>query len=381
MTITNQTNKTIQAGNGTTATFNFAFPIFQASDLKVYKYLTSSTETTHTPLTITTDYTVVISSTTEGGSVTFVETPLATETIAIIRDLAYTQTTDIDLNGNFPEVDVENALDKNDMLAIQLKEQSDRALKISQFFTEDFSGEVQAPSENKALVWKKDLSDAFYIGVSTNDPDEQVANATAQAVIATTQAGLATAAATAAEGYRDEAQAAAASINGDPLWNATKTFSKGDIITVIVSDIPYKYYNLTGTNTATSPESDATNWALYSDKDRVKQDGSNATLSALAATAISNIQKLLTPNYGAAVSKATATTGWTADVNGVFKVVLAVNSGEIKYAYINGAAMFSINSANAGLIESSSVLQVFVGDVVTYSSTASSCTFYPYRTL
>jgi microcystin-dependent protein len=243
MTITNQTNKTIQVGNGVTATFNFSFPIFQASDLKVYKYLTSSTSTTQTPLTITTDYTVTISSTTEGGSVTFVETPLATETIAIIRDLSYTQTTDIDLNGNFPEVDVENALDKNNMLAIQLKEQADRALKISQFFTEDFSGEVQAPDENKALVWKKDLADAYYIGVSTYNPDDLVTNATAQAGIATTQAGIAT---TQAGIATTQAGLSSGFADNSEEW-ATKT----DGI-VSTTDYSAKAYAIGGTGTATN---------------------------------------------------------------------------------------------------------------------------------
>lgn len=249
MTITNQTNKTIQAGNGTTATFNFAFPIFQASDLKVYKYLTSSTETTHTPLTITTDYTVVISSTTEGGSVTFVITPLATETIAIVRDLAYTQTTDIDLNGNFPEVDVENALDKNDMLAIQLKEQVDRALTISQFSNTTI-GDIETPEDRRALIFSDNGDGTFDIVNSEYDPDANVASAASYASAAassassaSSSASSATSSASAASGYATQAEAA--------------------------RDV-----------------------AIAATTNKVDLDGSNATFTSLSTTAISNLTQL-----------------------------------------------------------------------------------------
>jgi len=383
MTVTNQTNKTIQLGDGTTTTFNFSFPIFQASDLKVYKYLTSSTATTHTPLTITTDYTVVISSTTEGGSVTFVVTPLATETIAIVRDLSYTQTTDIDLNGNFPEVDVENALDKNSMLTIQLKEQTDRALVISQFTSTTIGG-VEAPEDRRALIFSDNGDGSFDVVNSEYDPDTQVAGATAQAGIATTQAGLASGYATQSAGYRDEAEdfkdeaeAAAASINGDPLWNATKTFIKGDVTTVIVSDIPYKYYNLTGTNTATSPQSDATNWAFFTDKDRGNKNGSDFTLSALAATAISNVRKILTPNLAAGAS---FTRGNTTTVDGFIQGTISGSTGT-RSITVDSVVIWSWNQSEA--VYAGETLPYFVpsGSVVTTNDAGFTLTFYPCKTL
>ena len=44
-----------------------------------------------------------------------------------------------------------------------------------------------------------------------------------------------------------------------PQWDATETYAAGDIIAHTNGEL---YYNLTGTNTATTPDADATNWLL-----------------------------------------------------------------------------------------------------------------------
>ena len=60
-------------GNGSVVAFAFGFKINDASELKVY--LVDDATNTKVLQTITTDYTLVINTTTEGGTVTFVTAP------------------------------------------------------------------------------------------------------------------------------------------------------------------------------------------------------------------------------------------------------------------------------------------------------------------
>jgi hypothetical protein len=156
MTVTNQTNKTRQHGNGITDTFNFTFPIFEESNLEVYKIDTSVTPEVATLQTITTDYTVDISQTSEGGSVTFVVTPTSDEDVFIKRVMDFKQRVDIETNSNFPENDMEKGLDKSRMLDIQLQENDDRTLKINEFYDGSATFEIPNPEASKVIGWASD---------------------------------------------------------------------------------------------------------------------------------------------------------------------------------------------------------------------------------
>ena len=125
MTVTSLVNKVREQGDGIVVDFDFAFPIFNASELEVYKVVRATDVTTLK--TITTDYTVSINTVTEGGTVTFVVAPSATQDSFIKRVMPLTQTSAIPTESNFPETAVENEFDKSRMIDIQLQEQIDRS--------------------------------------------------------------------------------------------------------------------------------------------------------------------------------------------------------------------------------------------------------------
>jgi hypothetical protein len=153
MTVSNQTNKTRQSGDGSTVTFNFSFPIFNNTDIEVYKIDTSTTPESSALQTITTDYTVTISDTSEGGSVTYVVAPTSDEDAFIKRVLPFTQTTNIEINSNFPEENVEDEFDKSRMLDIQVQEETDRTLKVNEFYSGSASFEIANPEASKVIGW------------------------------------------------------------------------------------------------------------------------------------------------------------------------------------------------------------------------------------
>lgn len=103
MTVEVTSSYTRAAGNGLTTVFNFPFKIFDATDLVVRDFLDSTgVPTTKTNVT---DYTVAISSTGEGGTVTFVAAPASGHTIDIRRTVNLTQSEDIRNQGRFlPEI-------------------------------------------------------------------------------------------------------------------------------------------------------------------------------------------------------------------------------------------------------------------------------------
>ncbi len=144
MSTTVETNKVTFTGNGATVDFAFTFRVFAAADLEVYLDGVLKTLTTH--------YTVTIDSSVEGGTVTFLTAPASSVSVLIKRVLDYTQPSDLPTEGNFPEITVENALDRATMLIIQLKEILSRVPQLA--ITSTFSDLVlPEPSASKYLGW------------------------------------------------------------------------------------------------------------------------------------------------------------------------------------------------------------------------------------
>ena len=117
-------------GTGAVSTFNFAFKVFQASDLLVVRQLTSTGA--QTTLTLTTDYTVSLNvdqDSSPGGSITLVAGALASGyTLVITSDVGNLQPTILTNQGGFyPEV-INDSLDRATIQIQQVAVKSGREL-------------------------------------------------------------------------------------------------------------------------------------------------------------------------------------------------------------------------------------------------------------
>lgn len=146
MTLSTTTNKASYSGDGTTATFNYAFKIFANSDLKVFIRDTNGTETLKT---ITTHYTVAGAGSNSGGSITFTagNIPLNTDTVILQRVVPLTQTHDYVENDPFPAESHEQGLDRLTMHVQQIQEEVDRSIKASVSNTITSTEFGQSPTE------------------------------------------------------------------------------------------------------------------------------------------------------------------------------------------------------------------------------------------
>jgi hypothetical protein len=128
MTFRTTTNKTSDAGNGSTTTFSFPYLFFANDDLVVTLVTTATgVEVTQT---ITTEYAVAGAGNAAGGTVTMVTAPATTETLVIQRIEQFSQRLDLVENDPFPSESVEQQFDILTMLAQQNNEGLGRSLKL-----------------------------------------------------------------------------------------------------------------------------------------------------------------------------------------------------------------------------------------------------------
>ena len=130
MTISSTVVRQLTAGDGSTTNFTYPFKIFADSDLSVIIRSSTGTETTKT---ITTHYTVAGAGDASGGSITFTSgnTPTATETVVMIREVPQTQAIDYIANDPFPAESHEEGLDRATMTIQQMQEELNRSFKVS----------------------------------------------------------------------------------------------------------------------------------------------------------------------------------------------------------------------------------------------------------
>lgn len=127
MTVSTTTSKSgPYAGAGTTGPFTVGFPFLDNSHLKVVKTSTAGVDST---LTLTTDYSVTGAGG-ASGTVTLVVALAVNEKLTILRNVPETQLADYVPNDPFPAQTHEQALDKLTMIAQQIRERGDRALRL-----------------------------------------------------------------------------------------------------------------------------------------------------------------------------------------------------------------------------------------------------------
>src|SRR5665213_3618819 len=91
MSISNTTYVATATGDGSTVAFSFPFYVFTASDLIVYLIDKTVTPNVSHLQTITTNYSVAINASSEGGSITFVAAPTLNWEVYIERIRLFTQ--------------------------------------------------------------------------------------------------------------------------------------------------------------------------------------------------------------------------------------------------------------------------------------------------
>lgn len=202
-----------EVGNGAKVAFTFTFKVFNAADLVVGKILKSTN--IETAMVLNTDYTVVINTVTEGGTVTYTVAPTTLQDSFIRRLVAITQEADIPTNNLFREVQIENALDKTAMISQQQQIVIERSLRLPETST-GVSTVLPVAVAKKVLVWN---AAGTAIVNSTDDYDDRAAAAAASAAAAAVSAAAAVIDAAAADAdaaaaliSKNEAAASAASI-------------------------------------------------------------------------------------------------------------------------------------------------------------------------
>ena len=139
MTVSTTTNRVSYAGNGVTTAFSFPYPYLAKADLVAL--LVNDTTGASTTQALTTDYTLT-SPDPAGGTLTMLAAPATGYTLVIYRDPAITQTTDWTDGDNLPAASIENAMDRQTMIALRLRDLVDRSFRLADSDTSGISLEI-----------------------------------------------------------------------------------------------------------------------------------------------------------------------------------------------------------------------------------------------
>lgn len=218
MTISSTTNRVSYTGNGATTAFSFPYLFYSNDDLTVI--LVTTATGAETVQTITTHYTVTGAGVGAGGTVTMLTAPTAAQKLVILREVDYDQQ-DFDPvdNDPFPAASVEQAVDYTVMMAQQVKEIADRALRFPRGDSTALTSEISAAVNraNKALIFDASGN----VTVSTDDYNDQAANAAASAAAASASASAA--ATSASNASTSASNAATSETNAQTAKTAAET--------------------------------------------------------------------------------------------------------------------------------------------------------------
>jgi len=159
MTIATTLNRIEHTATGGQTIFPYTFLIFADTDLQVFQ--------SGTLLTLTTNYTVSGVGGGGGGNVTLVTGATVNDAIIIVRVMPLTQLTDYVENDKFPADTHEKGLDRAVMIAQQLTEELDRAIKLPITSTLE-NIDLPVPGAGLHLRWNTAGTALELIAVSTS---------------------------------------------------------------------------------------------------------------------------------------------------------------------------------------------------------------------
>ena len=163
-------------GNGLATSFPFDFKVFAKTDIAVVFANSLGVEST---LVLDSDYSVTLNAdqnANPGGSIAYpiIGSPMtATQALAIVGGLDYSQTSALPTGGAYNATIVERALDRITILTQQLRETVNRGVQLAFTTAANVSSRLPAPRGGSVLGWAADgLSltnlDAAGLGVSVN---------------------------------------------------------------------------------------------------------------------------------------------------------------------------------------------------------------------
>lgn len=208
MTVNTSTARDSYAGNGSTTAFTGNFKIFKKTEVRVVLVVNSTG--VETVQVVDSDYTVSGLGA-DTHTVTMTTAPATGETLILLRNIPLEQQYDYTELGKFPAESHEENLDRIVMMVQQLNEEQQRAIQLAITTT---LTDITFPnaSAGKAIKWNSAGDD---LENSTNNFDDIVTDATAQATAAAASASAAstsaTASATSATASAASAAAAASS--------------------------------------------------------------------------------------------------------------------------------------------------------------------------
>ena len=155
MVVSNSNNiRDLLTADGTKTEFDFTSKITDESELLVYVLDLTNNATLQA---ITIDYTIVINTVNQGGTVTFLTAPANNYQVLMFPNLPYGQSANIPINGGFKESVIEGALDR---LAIQIQQVRDALSKAPQLVDTSLFDNLMIPDPKalNLLQWKSDLT-------------------------------------------------------------------------------------------------------------------------------------------------------------------------------------------------------------------------------
>lgn len=259
MSIASTVSRNDYIGNGATATYNYNFKIFAATDLEVAVRDTSDVVTIYT---LNVDYTVTGVGEDAGGTIILTAGNLANNyALAIRRAPPLTQLTDIKNQGDFfPEVH-ENTFDKGTMVDQKQQDEIDRSIKLNvttdpATFDTSIPGDVTDPANAGKCFAVNDDNDGIMFGPSISQINAVLPNANAAAasaaaaLVSENNAAASEAAAAASEANAAASEAAALNAALGLQWvNVVfKTFADSPITVTPADRATYYVIDTTGGN-------------------------------------------------------------------------------------------------------------------------------------
>lgn len=242
-------------GTGAQVLFSFSFKVFTESDVLVVLESSAGVETEQV---LTTNYSVSLNADqnqSPGGSVTMVTAPAIGENLTISSKVSETQPSVYRNLGSFNPRSVEDSFDRAAIIAQQQASKIKRAIQFPLSDGESLENVLPTATVRalKAIVFDANGN----VTVSTDDYEDQAANAAASAAAALASQTAAAASETAAAA----SEASAAGYANNSLRAKTITYDSSDrVSTLTVGGKTYTYtYNADGTaNTVTDGSVTAT---------------------------------------------------------------------------------------------------------------------------